>query len=338
MRMAVLKEALCFTLDAGLTPFVVGQPGLGKSSAVYQAAEKRGKPVKTWSVFRPGIEDPTDGKGIPVPAGDHHVWLPGECVARLQRGEDMGNVTVLVDDAPQGVAMTVNGFAPLAQREPDGTRRIGPHVIPANVDVVFTGNRKEDKSSTHELGAFMKDRLVYLQLDFHYQDLEDEMKRKEWDPKIIAFLNRNPNLGQAFDPSKDKSPTCRGWNKMSDLEKLNPPQAMVNVIAPGIIGTGAAAQYMETRKLMDKLPNLNTIARTGVGTIPDEASLQYCLVVSITRMMNDKNVSNFMKYLEGFPQEMMEVIKGDIARDTERCSLLASPAWTKWLASHGKKA
>lgn len=335
MKMSLLKESLGVVLNAGMTPFIVGAPGTGKSSASYQVAAARGKPVRTWSVFRPGIEDPTDGKGIPVPAGDHHVWLPGECVARLQRGEEeVRRTTILVDDAPQGVPMVTNAYAPLAQREPDGTRRIGPHIIPAETEVIFTGNRKEDKSATHEMGGFMRDRLVYLRLVFDWRDFNAEMTAKKWNTRVMTFLKHNAHLAQAYDPSVDKSPTCRGWDKVSQIENLNPSSQVMQHIVCGIVGEGAGIQYMETRGILDKMPDIVAIGNTGIGVVPKEASIQYCMALSISRCMDRKNVANFMQYLAGFPPEMVDVIQSELSASEERCALLATPAWANWLSKY----
>ena len=82
---AGLKDALPILLDAGLTPFIEGSPGIGKSDVVFQVAKERhgenGASSDAWfRDIKPAQRDPVDFTGLPVPDMAARVtdWLsPG---------------------------------------------------------------------------------------------------------------------------------------------------------------------------------------------------------------------------------------------------------------------
>ena len=90
MKPSELKIALHGLLNAKLTAFIWGSPGIGKSDIVAQVAAERstkGKPYELRDV-RLGLMDPTDIKGFPNPDAKNNVmrWLPPDFLPTKGQG------------------------------------------------------------------------------------------------------------------------------------------------------------------------------------------------------------------------------------------------------------
>lgn len=329
MRMKMLVEAINLALDMGEVPYIMGEPGLGKSASAFQVARQRGKPIPSWGVIRPVFDDPTDGKGLPSPVGDRVMWLTPELVYEMKRSKP---ATILVDELPQGAPAVQAAYAPLFLPEPDGSRKIGQHVIPPGWDVIATGNRKSDRSACHEIPAYLRDRMVFLPLEYHHEDLLMYAQAQEWDTRTVAFLRFTPDLGQKFDPGQDKSPTCRGWDKVQKAETFERGVDTLGKIVTGIVGEGAAATYMGYRRVFDKLPNIDKILKTGQGGVPTEANIQYALVTVLGRKVDERNAKNVYAYMEALPAEFQHLLHKDGI--TRLPDLVGIKAVQEWIGKH----
>ncbi len=215
-----------------------GRPGVGKSQVVRQLAEGIGAAL--YDVRLTTIE-PQDLRGLPY--YDHEAkktrWYRPEDLP-----EDEGRPAVLFLDeltaASPYLQPTVYG---LLQE-----RRIGRHALPDSVFVVAAGNAAEDGAIAYEMGTALSDRLIHMLVQADPADwLENYALPRGLHPAVVAFVRTRADLlettEQALASGRLIATTPRSWERMSDVMKAAPPRRLRDIMAAGILGEAAAAEF-----------------------------------------------------------------------------------------------
>lgn len=324
--------------EKAVTLLISGPPGTAKSSAVFVIAKELDTEVG--AIIRPGIKEPTDFCGIPVPVGEFTCWLKPEIVRHLAAKKKPG--IILIDDYGQGVPATQNALAPLIQTDPDGTRHIGEHEIPAGWIVFVTTNRKKDKAAVHAMPTFVRDRMVEIEMTPHWEDFEDFIVKARWSPKVLAFhRNTKGTKSYTFNPDnpEDQGATWRGWDRVQLIEKELDEHPVghhvVTELVVGSVGQAAGRDYMAYRTYFDKLPDMQRIFRGLPTKHPEEGSLQYATVTLLGLGADKQNLQNVLAWAEGLPAEHQAVLVSDIEKRWPEVA--QHPAMQTWRSKHSSR-
>ncbi len=236
----VLRAAWAAQRDDGLTAswMLHGRPGVGKSEIIAQLAAEIGADLHD---LRLTTIEPQDLRGLPF--YDHDagktIWY---------RPEDLPD-----GDAPAILFLDeLTAAAPSLQPTVYGLlqeRRVGRHVLPANVLIVAAGNMVEDGAVAYEMGTALSDRLIHMIVQADAEDwLQNYAASTGIHPSVAAFLKTRPDLFETTEAALRRGDaiacTPRSWRRVSDIMHLNPAKSTRQVMVAGTVGEAAAADFL----------------------------------------------------------------------------------------------
>lgn len=217
--------------------FVQGQPGIGKSQAVFEIASRLEKLTNkrvTVKDVRLLLYTPIDLNGIPIPNFDKTsaVWLTPE-IFKLDPSEDVINILFLdeLTAAPTSIQAAAYQIAL--------DKKIGTHQLPKNTFIIGAGNRTEDASVSFEMPNALKNRFIHFELTIDVKSWLKWAKEKEISNEIINFITKYPaklNAGKSHEDSYIVV-TPRSWEILSNLLKnLNSNIKESEILCNSILG------------------------------------------------------------------------------------------------------
>ena len=166
------KDALKLITKHGGVPFIVAQPGIGKSDCVKQFAQAEAERLGLEFYEGPENYDPTkmgfldlrlatidsiDLSGLPIINSETETteftrspYIPAE-----------GHGVLFLDELPQAKAGNQASVSQLILDKRVGTHELGPNWV-----IVAAGNRSSDRAATHKMPTHISNRLTTLELEF----------------------------------------------------------------------------------------------------------------------------------------------------------------------------
>lgn len=344
-----LSEMYASALNAGLgadaVPSVMlwGAPGVGKSQAVRQIADRiaaaTGKEVHVTDV-RLLLFNPIDLRGIPTANEDKTlaVWLRPQ-IFDMDSSDDIVNILLLdeISAAPQ----TVQAAAYQITLD----RTVGEHKLPANCIVIAAGNRVTDKSVAYRMPKALANRLMHLEVSTDLTSWRAWAISHGINEKVTGFLSFKPDMLMKFDPATDDLafPTPRAWEMVSGLlNNVNGDiNAMYTLIA-GVIGSGAAAELCTWSRIYDDLPDVEGIFAGTERKVPKGTDTLYALVSSMAKYASEHRddmdaIARSIEYAELLPPDYSVVLMQDYLSIEEgyQSRLMQLSVFLKWMRSKG---
>lgn len=319
-----------------------GPPGVGKSQAIRQIAEKIEKKTKkrvNVTDVRLLLFNPIDLRGIPTANEDKTlaVWLKPQ-IFQMDPSEDVVNLLFLdeISAAPQSVQA--------AAYQITLDRVIGEHKLPDNCIVIAAGNRVTDKSVSYKMPKALANRLMHIEI------VESNDSWMQWAVKsginkyVIGFLSFRQNYLLTFDGNNDDLafPTPRSWEMVSNILNINDDIIEMQPLIAGVIGSGAAIEFKRWTTIYGSLPSIEDVFNGKKPGLPKNADALYALVssmVSYAREHKDdlKRIGNSIVYSELMPPEyQLLLLKNYIFIDDDyRLKLMQIPEFVRWMSTKG---
>lgn len=331
--------------DLKLFPSVMlwGQPGVGKSQAIHQIAQKielkTNKKVNICEV-RLLLFNPIDLRGIPVANEDRTlaVWLKPK-IFQMDKSDNVINILFLdeISAAPQSVQS--------AAYQITLDRTIGEHKLPNNCIVIAAGNRVSDKSVAYKMPKALANRLMHFDISTSFNNWKKWALHNNIHPLVIGFLASKHELLNTFDSSKENLAfaTPRSWEMVSNIlnyisDNLDESFSLI----AGLVGSGIAYELKAWDMVYRKLPKVEDIFNGKVSFIPKNVSEIYSLCgLMINYLKNNKydyqGVANSIMYAIRLPKEFsLLLIEEYLAIDPNyKTKLLSMPEFTRWLNLNG---
>ncbi|HIE84085.1 MAG TPA: AAA family ATPase, partial [Dehalococcoidia bacterium] len=187
MKSTDLFDALDTALKAGLSAFIKGPAGGGKTTMV-RAYGKR-KKMNVVHCHAP-LMDLLDVKGCISTAEDYAKFLPLEMWPK----EGDGPSLIIIDEFPQCVTAIQNAFSQLLIESIMGDVR-----LPKGSMVIATGNRKQDKAAANNIPAHIINRTLHINLDEDRDGWFDWASKTGVHPHVLAFIKFKPDALFTFD-------------------------------------------------------------------------------------------------------------------------------------------
>ncbi len=320
-----------------------GPPGVGKSQAVRQIADKieknTGKKVNVTDV-RLLLFNPIDLRGIPTSNADKTlaVWLKPE-IFKMDPCSGVINILFLdeISAAPQSVQA--------AAYQITLDRTVGEHRLPDNCIVIAAGNRTTDKSVAFKMPKALANRLMHIEIEGSFESWRKWALFSGVNEKVIGFLSFRQSYLMGFDPSSDDLafPTPRAWEMVSNI--LNGIDGdidnMYSLIA-GIVGTGTAVEFRTWAKVYKDLPEISDIFDGKMPPVPQSTDAMYALISSMAIYAKNhkdemEKIANSIRYADKMPPDFGAVLMKDymyIDEDYKK-RLMTVPEFTKWLQNKG---
>ena len=329
----VTMQTLASYIDASLTldhPLLVwGSPGLGKSQAVAQAAERCGGVLVD---VRLSLFESVDLRGLMDFANGQTVWHPPATLPFE------GNPS-FPDDAPiilfldEMLHASPSVLAVAFQLVLD--RRVGEHELKPNVRIVAASNRSQDKSGAGRLPAALANRFDHVEV------VPDLRSWKTWayahgvEEAVIAYISARPESLDQFSSALktgDKSfPTPRAWAKISEkLAVLGDSPHFAGMVT-STIGEGCASEFMAFIKNRERLISFEAILKSPAKCkVPPEGDVDvlYCTSALIVNRVDKENIERVLQYTQRLPLEYQVLVVRDIF-DAKPAVGLSSPTALK---------
>lgn len=302
--------------------YLSGAPGVAKTSMAFDVAKQFGLPEDRVLLFRPSLRDPVDLMGVPqVREGMTHWNPPAEL---MQFAEGSGPGMIIWDELPQAVTQMQNAAAGCLLDWLLGDLRIDKQVMQ-----IATGNRTKDKAGANRVVSQLGNRVKHLEVEAHLDDWCSWAFSAGIDPLLIAFIRLRPDLLHDFDPNRLSNPTPRSWEMVSRSCNPKLPVDLFMMDVQGLVGEGAAAEYVAFRDLAAKMPNIDGIMmKPDTAEIPSDPGVKYAVCAALANRTTKDNFDRVMKYLERMPTEFATMtIKDCMTRDP---SVTSCAAFTKW--------
>jgi len=285
-----------------------GAPGIGKSAAIKQVANKLSTSLNKKVVITDArliLFNPVDLRGIPTAdvKKEFAIWLKPK-IFDMNTSEDVINILFLdeITAAPQSVQA--------AAYQITLDRQVGEHKLPDNCIIFAAGNRITDKSVSYSMPKALSNRLTHIEIEPSVEDWKKWAISQLIDPRIVGFLGWKPNSLIDFDPKSQNHafPTPRSWEMVDTYIKTCNDLKVIRPLIEGSIGIGATHEFIAFCKTFNKLPNVEAIADGKYTQHPTEPDICFALQSAIISFCTTKNptpkqIKNIIKYCSDFTAE-----------------------------------
>lgn len=192
-------------------------------------------------------------------------------------------------------------------------RRVGNMQLPDGFDIVMLSNYQGGRDAVTRDFDFMINRRGEL----HMQQTPDSsivyMHSQDYLPMTMAFAQIPQHKVFDGEAPKDQGPfltprSLEGLDKLMKVvidSKTPIDDPLVRVTAQGIVGSGAAHQYIAFAALRDKIPSVAQIIKDPSGTrVPDQADQRMFLVFNMADAAEKANIKPLVEYMGRLPSDM----------------------------------
>jgi len=319
-----IKEICTSTLrySPKVVPCILGKPGMGKSDICIQTAKELGIPKERILVVHINNHEVVDFTGVPSVTDGMTKFNPTEMFYKFRTGTGKG--MIVLEEVAQSSPHHQTWAAGFTLERSTATFELDDNVV-----IMVTGNRTEDKSGAKEMLRHFLDRVMVLEADDSLDDWCGWAIENDVPAKGVAFIRFRKELLNQFDPSQRKSPTQRGWTKLFKEVPMSLPNNLYLAAAEGIVGKGAAAEWVAAKDMMDKMPSVDAIRLNPESyELPKEPSIMYAVVTSMSMSVTDTGFDRDMKYIGRMSSEYQMVYVSDTLRRMPE--MKQNPAFIQW--------
>lgn len=326
MRAELLKGTLKALFTIQRTVSIVGPPGGGKTTIVYEVGQELGVPVIMRNPALAPVEDfgapdmLAQGKSFGYKMPD---WFP----YKGKPGTENGGI-LLFDDRNQSTPDHQKAIAHICQ-----ARDLHGVPLADGWQVVSTGNRQGDRAGAVRILSHLANRETTIEFETDLNDSTKWMIDNNVKPEVISFLRFRPGLLHDFDPQRDANPTPRSWVEgVSDVLGTVPYEAEYECFK-GAVGEGAAAEFVGFMRIWRKLPNPDAVLMNpSAAEVPTDPATLYALSGSIAARITDSNMDRAVTYAERMPPEFSVLMISHAVRRDD--TLASTQAFVKWSIAH----
>lgn len=328
----ILDREIASTEQGHHTPVMLwGPPGVGKSQIITQVGEKHNVPVID---IRLSQMEPSDLRGIPFRKGDRVEWAEP---ALLPHSDTHGPKGILFLDEITSAPPSVSAAAYQLILD----RRLGDYTVPDGWVIFAAGNRQGDRGVTYTMPSPLANRFTHFEVHTNLDDWIHWAYGKGIDERLIAFLRFRPELLFDFDPAHNPVafPSPRSWEfahrALQKFAKI--PDLLVNSLQ-ACVGPAAGIELGAFVDNLERLPDIDAIARGESSVVPKDIDLQYAVASSLVGKAiraKDQPEANLvygriLTYAGQFPQREMGIM---LVSDMHRAigqTLFGLPEFQPW--------
>lgn len=350
MKISQANVAIATAYKARRPVFMWGQPGIGKSDAVLQAAKQQaaGAPVIQYhdlmtTEFDPanafGMHDvrlsqcePVDIRGLPIPDTDTGTtrWLAPDWLPHTGR-TDIADRGILFLDEANAAPQSVQAAAYQLVLD----RRIGNYQMKDGWSIVLAGNRLTDGGVTFKMPKPLANRMIHLDIECNMEEWTTWGIDSGLPVELVAFIRFRPDLLNTFeDHVKNKREgeafaTPRTWAIAADLVKEQPPLDVLMDMLNGTVGKGPAAEFVGFMQVWSKMPSIDGILIDPQGApVPDDAATMFAVSAALASRAVPDNMDAITTYIGRVPSEFSVLTIKDTQRRNPSC--MQTKAFVTW--------
>lgn len=309
----LVRSGLGFKDGGGLTPYLVGDPGIGKTAIVEKVA--RDFNMKFFPLHL-SYREPTDLLGLPMFIEKDGVKVTTFVPPSFLHYDKNDTVLLFLDELPQGVPTVQNGASQLIHE-----RRVGDVFLPPKTIIVAAGNKSTNRANTFPLGSHLKNRIETMAVHPNPEEwIEDVADPQGLHEAVISYIRRDPGMLIKADPNAESFPSPRSWTKVGQLlsNKTRAKDFVEMAIMNGELGKEAATMFFAHMAIYRGLRPIEAIVNDPTGCpIPkgnNSAAIMWSEITMLARRANKENTNAIVTYFGRLPPEVGTVGMRDILR------------------------
>lgn len=321
MKPSQLAAVLPSVLTTGRSPFIWGDPGIGKSDTIRAVADA----MKISLVdLRLSIFDPTDLKGFPVVKGagksEAMHFVPPAVLPSKGQG------ILFLDELPAAPpAVQAAAYQLILDK------KLGEYTLPAGWFIAAAGNHARNGGVHYTLPPALANRFIHIELQTSAEDWDAWACASGISDLTRAFIRFRPALLHDMEARKTGMafPSPRSWAFADDLMKQNLGLSDQLELLKGTIGEGAATEYLGFIKTAAELPSIHEILLSpDTAPLPSSPGGRYAVTTLLESRADKKNFKQCMTYMQRLEKEFQTAFMVGVTR-TKR-ELAGSKEYVDW--------
>ena len=306
---------------SGRTPFIWGDPGIGKSDIIRSVAAAMKLDLID---MRLALYDPTDLRGFPVVKGTGKSQAMHFVPPALLPSKGKG--ILLLDELPAAPpAVQAVAYQLILDR------RLGEYTLPAGWNIVAAGNHARNGGVHYSLAPALANRFVHIEMECSAEEWDAWAAQNGITDITRAFIRFRPALIHDMEARKTGMafPSPRSWAFADDIAKLNLGTAEELELLKGTVSEGAAVEYLAFMKTARELPSASEILISpDTAPVPTSPAAKHAVVVMLERKAEPKNFKQCMTYVQRLDVEYQTAFMHGITKHKrELCSAKEYVDW-----------
>jgi hypothetical protein len=328
MKSSDITKVIEKLIKQRLPVFIWGAPGIGKSSIVKSIAKEKNL---EFIDLRLSLLDPTDLKGIPFfdSKTKEGVWAKPSF---LPKEDDKREGILFLDE--------INTAPPSVQASAYQLvldRKIGDYTLPSGWSIISAGNRENDRGVVYKMPPPLANRFVHFEMEVNFEDWKAWAYLNNIDSSIIAFLSYDKSMLFNFDPTSSSKgfATPRSWEFVNTILNSNIDDNLLFETILGAVGKDVSVGFLSFRKIMDRLPSINSILDGTLKSIEDtdDTKLMMALSIGIVNILKDDkdmdSINNVLAFSLTIPAEYSIMLIKDMQQNS--INVEESSRWEEWV-------
>lgn len=321
MKPSQVAAVLPQLLKTGRTPFIWGDPGIGKSDIMRAVAAN----LKLELVdARLSIYDPTDLKGFPVVKGTGKTqamhFVPPAILPTKGKG------ILFLDELPAAPpAVQAAAYQLILDK------KLGEYELPPGWTIVAAGNHARNGGVHYSLAPALANRFIHIEMECSQEDWDAWAAQNDISDITRAFIRFRPALIHNMEARKTGMafPSPRSWAFADDIVKQRLGVTEELELLKGTVGEGAAVEYLAFMKTARELPSANEILISpDTAPVPSSPAAKHAVVVMLERRAEPKNFKQCMTYIQRLDVEYQTAFMHGITKHKrELCSAKEYVDW-----------
>ena len=305
--------------DMMIPPVMVwGAPGLGKSTAVRELTKELGI---GFIDVRLAQREPVDMRGLPVPEEDRVKWLVS---SEWPRDPESRGIILFDELTAADKTLQVAAYEFILDR------RLGElYSVPPGWYIMAAGNRVEDRAVSCAMSSALANRFLHVEVSADAAGFLNWAEENNLHPAVIRFIKTYPQhlFSQEGEDLQRGWPSPRSWERVSTMVRIaekNDRIASLNYTVPGLVGSGAAVEFLAFYKtVFYKKGSIDISAALESGEpipVPKKSDELYACCGSVAYYLETKKygktfqtvAGNFLKFVESLPNDFAAMIMNDV--------------------------
>lgn len=303
MNYTQLRQALIDTIMVGLTPFVTGSPGLGKSSLVKSIADEFNLELID---FRLTTAESTDLSGLPNFTKDGKAYYAPFNVFPLDTDplpEGKDGFCLFLDEFNSATKPVIAAAFKLIL-----DRKVGQYNLHPNCAIICAGNLVTDRAIVTAMPTAMQSRLIHMELEVTFEDWVKHVGIPyKYDNRIMAYLAQYPQKLMDFKPEHtDKTfSSPRTWEFVNRLIADKQDISHMAPLLAGTISSNVAVEFIQFTKIFDQLPSIAQILTDPLNApFPSTVDAKWATLTVLLDKVDDTTVDAIITYSERFGMDL----------------------------------